>query len=160
MSFAQKSTDEVTYCTHCCSQIPLCYITEIDETNKAYFCLMCGFSTNTMMVAESQYLADAVASLPQLYVDALYKDERGLYWYPSTVNMPQVGMVFLNGDSLETAQWAAIKAVPIKDEEREKFKIKGTDKYHTHKMDNTTLKQFGKDGFLEALQYLEIVQQP
>jgi len=96
--------------------------------------------------------------MPQLYVDAMYLDETGKYWYPTTVNKPEKGMVFLNGTSLEDCEWAAIRVTEVQPEEREKFRVPGTtDKYYTYKTDRTTLKSFGKQGFMDALEYIGVI---
>lgn len=150
--------DSVTYCTHCHFQLPMCYVTPIDEKEKAYFCANCGFSSNTMMISGSQYVLNAVATMPQLYIDALYLDESGKYWHPTTVNMPEKGMVFLSGTSLEDCEWCAMKVTKITPEEKDKFKKPGTNEYFQFKMDKTTLKNFGKTGFMDCLEYIGAIE--
>jgi len=44
---------------------------------------------------------------------------------PSTVNIPTQGMIFANGSSLSDWGWAAVKAVPVLEEEKEKYPILG-----------------------------------
>jgi hypothetical protein len=44
---------------------------------------------------------------------------------PSTVNLPTQGMVFANGLMLKDWKWAAVKAVPVLEEEKEKYPIPG-----------------------------------
>jgi hypothetical protein len=153
-----NNNDKTTFCTHCFSQLPLCYEVKIDETNKSYFCLQCGFSSNTLMKPGSEYAIRAASTMPQLYVDALFEDETGKMWFPTTVNMPEKGMVFLSGTSLDDCEWAAIKSTPVTEEEKPKFKIKGKEgEYYKHKMDNTTLKMFGKNGFMDGLEYIGVI---
>ena len=64
-------------------------------------------------------------------------------------------MIFANGTSGKDWKWAAVKAVPVKEEEKEKFKKKdGT--YFEYRMDMTTMKQFEEKDFIEAMDYLDL----
>ena len=95
--------------------------------------------------------------MPELYKDLLFVDEDNLVWYPTTVNMPEKGMVFLDGTSKDTYRWAGVLATEVKDDEKEKFPIPGTDdEYYAKKMDMTTIKYFDKPNFMDALEYVGI----
>ena len=96
--------------------------------------------------------------LPELYKDLLNKDDDGHIWMPSTTNVPEKGMIFANGPSLTDWGWAAVKAVPVKEEEKEKYPIpnqKG--KFYEWRMDMTTLKMFVKRDYMEALSYIGVL---
>jgi len=74
---------------------------------------------------------------------------------PASVNIPTQGMVFANGPSSTDWGWAAVKAVPVKEEEKEKYPIpnkKG--EYYEWRMDMTTLQMFPERDFMEALSYI------
>ena len=75
---------------------------------------------------------------------------------PNTVNLPNKGMVFAEGQSAEKWNWAAVKAVPMPEEEKESFKAKGKD--YDFKMDMTTLKHFEERDFVEALDYIGVFE--
>jgi hypothetical protein len=77
---------------------------------------------------------------------------------PTTVNIPTQGMIFANGPSITDWGWAAVKAVPVTDEEKEKYPIpnkKG--EYYEWRMDMTTLQMFLERDFIEALSYIGII---
>ena len=150
-------SEKLIHCTHCNSQIPTCYETQVDG-NSFKFCINCGFSTNSLMKMDSEYFKNALNTMPQLYIDALYVDEFENIWSPTTVNMVDKGMVFLAGTSLENCEWCAMKATPLSDEEAEKLNKNGTS--YKFKMDKDTLKNFGKDGFMDGMIYIGAIETP
>ena len=96
--------------------------------------------------------------LPELYKDLKFEDEEGQVWYPSTINLPDQGMVFANGSTTENWKWAAVKAIEVTEEEKLKYPIPGKkDKYYKHRMDMTTMKQFEERDFIEALSYIGVL---
>jgi hypothetical protein len=147
-------TDNLTTCSHCGSDA--CYVTENSPTIKTYSCFGCGFTTNTLMKEGEEFYTQQVETLPELYKDVMFKDGEDKYWFPTTINVPQQGMVFYNGTNKENAKWAAVKAVPVLEEEKEKYKNKKGESY-SHRMDMTTMKGFEMKEFMEALSYIGIL---
>ena len=148
--------DNLIICKHCGSDA--CYVEEVNQELSTYFCYGCGFQTNSLMKEDSEFYKEQISILPELYKDLLEKDEDGIIWMPSTINLPQQGMVFANGPSKEDWGWAAVKAVPVTEEEKEKYPIpsqKG--KFYEWRMDMTTLKMFTKRDYIEALSYIGIL---
>lgn len=138
----------------CCNGIAY----ELDNTSKikTKSCFTCGFCTSTLMKEGEQFYKEQMEVLPELYKDILIKDKDGLTWMPTNINLPQNGMVFVNGTNKDNWEWVGVLAVPVKEEEKEKFKKKNGG-YYEYRMDNSTMKGFGKDGFQEALEYLKVV---
>ena len=99
--------DNLTICNHCGSDA--CYVVENSSTVNSYSCFGCGFTTNTLMQEGKEFYEKQVEVLPELYKDVLFKDKDGLIWMPTTINLPQQGMVFYNGTSKENAKWSAVK---------------------------------------------------
>jgi len=91
--------------------------------------------------------------LPELYKDTKYIDEESRVWYPVSFNLETKGTVFLNGKSVEEAQWSAIKVIQLTEEEKTQPKYK--DK--TFKSDAKSLKNFGQD-FIEACDYIGVFE--
>ena len=148
--------DALVICKKCGGDA--CYETTLDpEDNKAWMCYGCGFSSNSHYINGSEVLKQADEKMPELYKDLIFIDEDNLVWYPTTVNMPEKGMVFLDGTHVDTYRWAGVLATEVKEEEKEKFPIPGTDdEYYTKKMDMTTIKYFDKSEFMDALEYVGI----
>ena len=148
--------DNLIICKHCGSDA--CYVEEVNQELSTYFCYGCGFQTNSLMKEGSDFYQEQISILPELYKDLLEKDEDEIIWMPSTINLPQQGMIFANGPSKTDWGWAAVKAVPVKEEEKEKYPIpnqKG--KFYEWRMDMTTLKMFREFEYMEALSYIGVL---
>ena len=104
------------------------------------------------------FYEEQINILPELYKDLVNKDENGIMWMPSTVNLPQQGMIFANGPSKTDWGWAAVKAVPVLEEEKEKYPIPGKNgEFYEWRMDMTTLQMFPERDFIEALSYIGVL---
>ena len=130
----------------------LCYKTEINDKIINYLSLSCGFWTNSLMKKDSEFFKEQLATLPELYKDISWEDPKTeLIWMPNTINIADKGMVFANGTSSEEWKWAAVKAVPLKEEDE--AKVKG----QTHKMDMGSMKSFIERDYMDALSYIGIL---
>ena len=143
-------------CSRCGSDA--CYVEEVNQDIKTYFCYGCGFQTNSIMKEGEVFFEEQSNILPELYKDLFFKDEDGKIWMASSVNLPQQGMIFANGPSKEDWGWAAVKAVKVLDEEKEKYPIPGKKgEYYEWRMDMTTLKMFSERDYMEALSYIDVL---
>ena len=148
--------DNLIICDRCGSDA--CYVEEVNQDIKTYFCYGCGFQTNSLLKEGESFYNEQMNVLPELYKDLLFKDEKEKIWMPTTVNVPQQGMIFANGPSTQNWNWAAVKAVPVTEEEAEKYPIPGKKgEYYSWRMDMTTLKEFPERDFMEALSYIGIL---
>jgi hypothetical protein len=145
--------DNLTTCERCGSDA--CYVQEVNQDIKLYFCYGCGFQANTAMKRDSEFLQQQMETLPELYKELMGEDENGTIWMPSVVNIPDKGMVFADGPNGQQWQWAAVKATLMSEEEKAKFKEKG--KEYDYKMDMTTLTHFPEREFIEALTYIGVL---
>jgi hypothetical protein len=148
--------DNLITCARCGSDA--CYVDEVNQDIKTYFCYGCGFQTNSLMKEGESFLERQLEVLPELYKDLLNKDDDNHVWMPTTVNVPEKGMIFANGSSKEQWVWSAVKAVPVLKEEKEKYPIPGkTGEYYKWRMDMGTMKNFDERDFIDALSYIEIL---
>ena len=145
--------DNLTTCERCGSDA--CYVQEVNEQVKLYFCYGCGFQANTAMKRDSEFLQQQMEVLPELYKELMGEDEKGTIWMPSVVNIPDKGMVFADGVNSQQWQWASVKATLMSEEEKIKFKEKG--KEFDYKMDMTTQRHFPEREFIEALTYIGVL---
>jgi hypothetical protein len=130
----------------------LCYKTEINKDITNFFSLSCGFWTNSLLTKDSDFYKEQFSTLPELHKDIAWEDPKTkLIWIPNTTNIPDKGMIFANGTNSEEWTWAAVKAIPLK--ENEEAKMEG----QTHKMDMSTLKSFVERDYIEALSYIGIL---
>ena len=149
--------DNLVLCERCGSDA--CYVTEVNETIKNHFCYGCGFQSSTVMTANSEFLKEQMETLPNLYKELMGEDESGKVWMPTSVNVPSQGMVFANGKNSSNWKWAAVKAIPVKEEEKTKYPNphkKG--EYYEWRMDMETLKEFEENDFIEALEYIGVFE--
>ena len=137
----------------------LCYVIEVTPEIKNYSSLSCGYWTNSLMTEGSDFYKEQIEVLPELYKDLAWKDpETELIWLPQTINEPKQGMVFTNGANADNWKWAAVKAVPVKEEEKEKYPIpKQPGKFYEYRMDMETLQHFEERDFMEALSYIGLL---
>ena len=145
--------DNLTTCDRCGSDA--CYVQEVNETVRLHFCYGCGFQANNVMTRDSEFLAQQMEVLPELYKELMGEDENGLIWIPSAINIPDKGMVFADGANGQNWAWGAVKATLMPEDEKVKFKAKG--KEYDFKMDMTTLKHFPEREFIEALTYIGVL---
>ena len=113
--------------------------------------------TNSLLEKGTQFFEEQMELLPNLYKELMGEDDNGKIWMPSTINLPEKGMIFANGVDVESWKWGAVKAVEVKDDEKEKYPIphkKG--EYYKHRMDMETLQEFDEKDYIEALDYIGI----
>jgi len=148
--------DNLISCSRCGSDA--CYVEEVNQDIKTYFCYGCGFQTNSIMKEGETFFEEQSNILPELYKDLFFKDEDGKVWMASSVNLPQQGMVFANGPSKSDWGWAAVKAVKVLEEEKTKYPIPGKQgEFYEWRMDMTTLKMFPERDYMEALSYIGVL---
>ena len=147
--------DNLIICERCGSDG--CYVQEVNQDIKNYQCYGCGFMTNSIMKKDSQFLEEQMELLPNLYKELMGEDESGKVWMPSTVNLPEKGMVFANGSNADNWKWAAVKSIPVLEDEKEKYPIPGKKgEFYKKRVDMDTLKEFDERQFIEALDYIEV----
>lgn len=141
--------DKLVECKRCSGNA--CYEQNIDENTITWLCMGCGFSSSTVMKKGGPGHKNLLETSPELYKDLLYEDKDELIWAPSTITIPNKGMVFLDGSSTKAWQWAAVKSVEITEEDR---KVKKFPKEQTTKMDMKNIKYFGQREFMDALEVI------
>jgi hypothetical protein len=143
--------DKLTTCPCCGSDA--CYerhsIDDVSEI-KTWLCMTCGFTSHTQMIEGSEFVQLNEQNTAELIKD-LKQVHEGLAWFPTVVNIPEKGMVFPEGRSIQEWHWKVVKAIPVADEEKEKFPIPGTKgKYYKFKMDMKNPLVFDKNNFMDA----------
>ena len=148
--------DNLIICDRCGSDA--CYVDEVNQDIKTYFCYGCGFQTNSLMKEGEDFYNTQIEILPELYKDLFHTDKDGKIWMPSAINIPDQGMVFANGSNSTNWGWSAVKAIPVIEEEKEKYPIPGKQgEYYSYRMDMTTIKNFTERDYIEALTYIGVL---
>ena len=147
--------DNLVICDRCGSDA--CYVQEVNDEIKNYQCYGCGFITNSLLKKGTRFFDEQIELLPNLYKELMGEAEDGKIWMPSTVNMPTKGMVFANGKNSLEWKWAAVLAVPVKEEEKEKYPNPHKEgEFYEWRMDMETIKEFEEKDYIEALDYIGI----
>lgn len=148
--------DNLTICDRCGSDA--CYKQPMTEDINLFFCYGYGFQSNSAMVEGSDFYTEQLEVLPELYKDLISVDNDGKVWIPSAINLPTQGMIFVNGTSLENWKWSAVKAVPVTEEEKEKYPIPSKPgEFYEWRMDMSTMMSFEEKDFMEALSYVGLL---
>lgn len=117
----EQLKDQIVDCRKCGS--PYCMENHSDNV-VTWFCINCGFTTNTMMLKNTDTVRAFEETLPRLFLDIKFLDNEGFYWYPTVIDKVNegIGIVFPDGTNAQDWKWAMAAAVPVSYEEREKFK--------------------------------------
>ena len=147
--------DNLVICNRCGSNA--CYTKEINPKFITYQYYGCGFTTNSLMKKNEKFLGEQMEKLPKLHKELLGEDEDGFVWMPQTINIADKGMVFANGKNGDNWKWSAVLAVPVLDEDKEKYPIPNKEgEYYKWRMNMDTIKSYDEKDFMDALEYIGI----
>jgi hypothetical protein len=143
--------DEIIKCPK--SGGDLCYKVEVTPEVTNYFSMSCGFWTNSLMKADTDFYNEQWAVLPELYKDLAWVDvETELVWLPNTVNIIDKGMVFADGSGIDEWHWSAVTVKkldePIEDAMGNKVE---------YKPDMSTITRFAERNYMDALSYIGVL---
>jgi hypothetical protein len=134
--------NELTTCEKCGKE-ESCWQQPVNEFHNAYTCFNCGFATSDLMIDGEFDFTEIESTMPELYKDIKYKDQKGRVWYPHVINIEDKGTVFANGTDKDNWQWSAIKTKKLTKKEQKEPRFNGK----THKSDPKTMKSFSSDYF-------------
>lgn len=140
----EEVKDGFVVCPHCGSN--MCYKQSVG-TESTFLCMTCGFTTTTLMKEGSETEQRVTEKQPQLYKDLKFIDSDGLVWYPSVTAVPEIGIVYVDGTSVEDWNWVGTPFRKLSRHERRHVKqYKGKE----YVADSAKTKKYGQDGFMEA----------
>ena len=94
---------------------------EVQETFSSYLCFHCGFMSDSRYEVDSLQLLDNLKKSPKLVQELKVEDkDRNIMWFPSVINMGELGMIFPEGTP-EDYVWKYAKVIDIPEEERHKY---------------------------------------
>ena len=127
---------------------------------KTWICLTSGYTSNTTMTLDSETLKQTLELTADLIRDLRQDHEppgggEVLAWFPTCITMPDKGMIFPEPHKEEEWKWTVVKAIPVLEEEKEKFPIPNKPgEFYKTKMDMENLKRFDKLCFMDAAEEL------
>ena len=140
-----------------------CYESEFKTEEgivKTCICLTIGYTSNTTMTLDSETLKQTLELTADLIRDLRQDHEppgggEVLAWFPTCITMPDKGMIFPEPHKEEEWKWTVVKAIPVLEEEKEKFPIPNKPgEFYKTKMDMENLKRFDKLCFMDAAEEL------
>lgn len=141
--------DQLTECKRCKGNA--CYEQHIDETTTTWLCMGCGFTTSTAMDKDGQATKNTLETSPELYKELMYVDEDSKAWFPATITLPEKGMVFIDGSNINNWKWAAVKAIPLTEEEKQSGRFPQGQEF---KMNVRESQKFEQKDFMDALEII------
>ena len=121
---------------------------EVQETYSSYLCFSCGFMSDSRYSVGSLELIDNLKKSPKLVQDTAFEDEkRNIIWFPSVVNMGDLGMIFPEGTPEEYV-WRYAKVIEIPEEERDQYNN------YDRRLDVDNANTYNKNDFATALDEL------
>ena len=134
-----------------CLDVDHCF-EEVQETFSSYLCFNCGFMSDSRYEIGSLKLADNLKKSPKLVQDTAFEDkDRNVVWFPSVVNMGDLGMIFPEGTPKEYV-WKYAKVVEIPEEERSKYNN------YDRRLDIEDAETFKQNEFMKACEAMGITR--
>ena len=153
-----ESNNSKIICPHCGSHN--CFHEELEDGMTSYLCMGCGYTSNVLFKTGTDDLLGFEQPMPELYKDIKFVDsERGITWYPTVLNIPSLGIVFVDGKSKEDWKWKAAPAVDVAESEKTKYPIPGQpDEFYTKRLNMDLAKDFEQTEFTEACKYVGLIK--
>jgi hypothetical protein len=136
---------------------PVCYDTDncfedVQENYSSYLCFHCGFMSDSRYEISSLQLVENLKKSPLLVQKLKFEDKhRNIVWFPSVINMGELGMIFPEGTPEEYV-WKYAKVVDVPKEEQHKY-----DNYDK-RLDVENAKEYSQYEFLKACKEMGITR--
>ena len=134
----------------CCGS-DACSKTTSKDGSDIYLCWTCGMTTNSLMEDGSDFEKENYEQTAEIIKD-LKQVHNNLAWYPKVINLQENGMVFPEWNKrVKDWYWAAVKAIPVTEEEIEKYPDPNNPgEFYKFKMDTKNIKRYDKLCFMDA----------
>ena len=98
-----------------CSDSDHCFEEEQEEYSS-FMCFNCGFMSDTRFTKdnEGKLKSDSTILVNKLKT---FDEKRGIWWFPSVVNMGKLGIIYPEGAE-EKWEWRFAKTVPIPEDKK------------------------------------------
>ena len=136
---------------------PVCYNTdncfeEVQETFSSYLCFACGFMSDSRYEIGSIDVIENLKKSPKLVVESQFEDRhRNIVWFPSVINMGNLGMIFPEGTKNRYV-WKYAKVIDIPEEERVNYNN------YSQRLDVENAETFEQQNFIGACKAMGITE--
>ena len=144
--------EKVITCPHC-FDTDNCF-EEIQETFSSYLCFACGFMSDSRYQVGDINLIENLKKSPQLVKESQFEDKtRNIIWFPSVINMGQLGMIYPEGTKNNwTYKMAQVRQLTESEQKEERYKG------HKEMLDVENAKEYGQYDFLDACREMGIIK--
>jgi len=132
-----------------CNDVDRCF-EEMQEEYSSFMCFNCGFMSDTRFTEENDSQVEQNASILTNKLKTFDK-ERGIYWFPSVVNMGTLGIIYPEGTEDEWS-WKFAKVIPIPEEKKSAMPN------YENMLDTNNAKSYDKFDFLSACKAMGIAK--
>jgi len=149
--------DKFEICPCCGSDA--CIETPTQDNIIIQQCWTCGMATNSLMIDGSEFEVQNFSQTAEILKD-LKQVHNNLAWYPKIINLQKKGMVFPEWNKrVKDWYWAAVKAIPINEEEKEKYPDPNKPgEFYKFKMDMANIKRYDKMCFMDAAEEIGVFE--
>ena len=136
---------------------PVCFNTdqcfeEVQKDYSSFLCFHCGFMSDSRYQLGSLEMIDNLKNSPKLVQETKFEDtKRNFMWFPSVINMGELGMIFPEGTPEEYV-WRYAKVIDIPEAEQEKFNN------YAKRLDVENAMTFGQYEFVKACEDMGITR--
>ena len=142
--------ERVIDCPHC-KDTDSCF-EEVQVEFSSFMCFKCGFMSDSRFEKDSLQAIENEKNTPKLVTELKFHDrERDIIWYPSVINMGQLGLIFPEGHP-SSWSWRYAPVVEVIEDEKEEYGG------HTHRLDMENALVFDKNDFLSACKEMGITK--
>ena len=142
--------EKVITCPHCFNT-DNCF-EEMQETFSSYLCFACGFMSDSRYQVGDINLVENLKKSPQLVRESQFEDkDRNIIWFPSVINMGQLGMIYPEGTT-DNYVWKYAKVIDIPEEERPNYNN------YSQRLDVDNAETFEQNNFMGACKAMGITK--
>lgn len=138
----------VIKCPHCGSE-DHCFEEQQGDFNS-YMCFNCGYMSDSRFTTDNEEKIEADKTI-LINKIKFFDQDRGIWWFPSVINMGKLGIIYPDGTENEW-NWKFAKPIPIPKNKREALKN------YSEMLDVENAKVYGKNEFFLAVNAMGIVK--
>lgn len=128
---------------------PFCKTETVFKLDAGCLCIKCGYFT----VGDDfeEIFNHIKGQIPNIYLDMVKYDEKGVLWMPLILSDKSVGVIFVEGENTEEWHWTVVR---VKEEYASDFSGALDSIDDVNMLDYKTTKKFSKNNFSDAFVYL------
>ena len=132
-----------------CSDSDHCF-EEVQDEYSSFMCFNCGFMSDTRFTTDNEGKLESDSTI---LVNRLktFDEERGIWWFPSVVNMGKLGIIYPEG-SEEKWDWKYAKTISIPEDKKAALPN------YESMLDTDNASTYDKHDFLSACQDMGIAK--